>query len=256
MPCARPSATTRELADAWLHLAKLLAASGDMAGALDACTRATTADPDYGEAWVLLAGLHLDQGRPERAVAACRNALAVEPENAPALSLLGTAQQLTGNLREAAACFERAVALQPDSTDDHYKLACAYQALGELEPAREQFERTLALDAGSATAIGGLVRVHEQRGDEAAVKRLLPALLDAADRNPLVLPTLAAVAPGAGVEDSGAGKTAACLVRNDAAGQHQVAPALGGRPAVRPPARRRRRVRTPLAIQDACRRAL
>lgn len=185
----------------WTALGEVHLALGKRDDALRSFLRAADLEPANQRVLQALARLYLELGQPDKASAACRAVLAREPDQVAALGILGTANQMMGNLREAADYLGRAVALQPDNTENTYKLACACQALGELDLALSHFKRALELEPGSATAIGGLVRVHDQKGDAEAVRHLLPDLVEAAARNPLVLPTLASIAPKFGIED-------------------------------------------------------
>jgi tetratricopeptide (TPR) repeat protein len=196
-------AVQRHPADSALRaaLGEVLLALGNHAEAQRSLLRARELNPADQRALEALARLHLERGRPDKAAPACQELLAQAPEHVAALAMSGTANQMMGNLREAVEYLGRAVALAPDDAENNYKLACACQALGDPDRALTHFTRTLELDPGSAAAIGGLVRVHEQKGDAEAVRHLLPALLDAAGRSPLVLPTLAAVASKYDVED-------------------------------------------------------
>ena len=199
----------------WTALGDVCLALGKRNDALHSFQRATDLEPGNQRVLQALAGLYLELGQPDKASAACCAVLVHAPDHVATLGMLGTANQMMGNLYEAADVLGRAVTLQPDNPENTYKLACACQALGNLDMALTQFTRTLELEPGSATAIGGLARVHEQKGDTEAVKRLLPDLLEAADRNPLALPTLASIAAQYGIEDISLGKLTQSLNRVD-----------------------------------------
>ena len=199
----------------WTALGGACLTLGNRDNALQALQRAVELEPGNREALQTLAGIYLERGQAEKAAAACRALLADKPDHAAALSLLGTVNQLLGNLQEAVNCLDKAVTLQPGNAEYRYKLACACQARGELNTALAHFRRVLELEPSSATAVGGLVRVHDQKGESEEVSKLLADLMDAADRNPLVLPTLASIAPGYGIEDVSLKKLLRALDRRD-----------------------------------------
>ncbi len=186
----------------WLDLAYTYKLLGKLDEAINTYQQAINLEPVNIQALLCLAELFLQKNLISKTVVLCQQVLALEPQNVTALSLSGTAQQLQGNLYEAIEYLAAAVRHDPENPENNYKLGCVYQTIGDLENSLKFFNQTLRLQPESIMAISGLIRVYEQQGDDSKVQSLLPTLLEGANNNPHVLPTLSSVAVKHGITDN------------------------------------------------------
>ena len=181
--------------DIWIMLGNTCRETGDIRKAIEAYQHACPLQPDNLAIWEILAELQLQAGFYGHAIDTCRSILYTHPAAAFAHGIMGTALQCQGNLVEAKQSLERCVTLQPGNAVNCYKFACILQTLGELDTALHYFNQARGLAPGMSVAVGGLARVYAQKNDETALRELLEPLIKAADKDPLVLPTLASIAP-------------------------------------------------------------
>ena len=183
----------------WSLLGYVYRETGDIGKAIDAYQQAFALQPGNQAILASLAELQLQAGLFGQAINACRAILRMYADAAFAHGILGTALQSQGNLVEARQSFERCVTLQPDNAVNCYKFACCLQTLGELDEALHYFSRARNLAPDMGVAVGGMARVYAQKNDEAALRELLGSLIEAAGKDPLVLPTMASIAPRFGL---------------------------------------------------------
>jgi tetratricopeptide (TPR) repeat protein len=160
---------------AHLHRAELLAARGDVLGAVGACDaylaerpedlralalrsgflarggsideatsalrRAADAHPDLAVAWRGLGLLLLKAGRPQDASAALRTATQTDERDADAWVLRGTALLLAGRPKEAIGAYREALEKFPDRADALNNLGVAYVASGSAKSGIVNLER-------------------------------------------------------------------------------------------------------------------
>ena len=183
----------------WSMLGHIYSELGDVRKAIDVYQQALALQPGDQAILASLAELQLQAGLFGQAINTCHAILLMHPDAAFAHGILGTALQSQGNLVEARQSLERCVKLQPGNAIICYKFACCLQALGELDAALHYFSRARGLAPDMSVAVGGLARVYAQKNDEIALRELLDPLIEAAGKNPLVLPTLASIAPRFGL---------------------------------------------------------
>ena len=186
-------------AETRLILANLRLQSGDIVNAIVDLRQASHLQPANTTILKFLAELELNTGQWQPCIITCQKLLKLSTNDAAVYSLLGTALQSQGNLIEARQSLERCVMLQPDNAASCYKLACVLQTLGEPDTALHYFTQARRLAPGMSVVVGGLARVYMQKNDDVALRKLLDPLVEAAGRDPLVLPTLASIAPRFGL---------------------------------------------------------
>lgn len=158
-----------------LHKAELLAARGDVLGAVEACDgfleevpedlralalragflarggsideaiatlqRAADAHPDVGVVWRGLGLLLLRSGRAEDASHALRAATQRDERDVDALVLRGTALLLAGRPKDAIGAYREALEHHPDRADALNNLGVAYLAAGSAKSGLVNLER-------------------------------------------------------------------------------------------------------------------
>jgi tetratricopeptide (TPR) repeat protein len=123
--CAGPDA-----ARAHYERAKMLAAQGDIAGAIAAYESSVAGAPDFALAHSNLGGLYLQSGRPEDALRAYRTAVGAQPDLAPLSSNLAAALIELERYDEAIEASLCALQLAPELAAAHENLARAYRRSG------------------------------------------------------------------------------------------------------------------------------
>ncbi len=98
-----------ELSDLKVTLARMLAATGDVAGSIVRLDEVLAADPSHVAALKLKANWLIDTDRPTEAITALRTALAEAPRDAEILMLMGDAQGRDGARPLAGDSYARAV---------------------------------------------------------------------------------------------------------------------------------------------------
>jgi len=191
-----------ELSTALQRLGEIAIRQGRLMDARNLFGRLAHIAPDNQANLHTLAGLLLDTGDFTGAIRICESLLRLDPANAQVHSTAGSANQASGNLVEALKHLAQAARLEPDNAVYTYKYGCILQTLGDLDAALACFRKAAKTDSVMAVAIGGMVRVHAQRGNYEEIKGLVESLLEACTRDPLVLPTLAHIAPVLGLTDT------------------------------------------------------
>jgi tetratricopeptide (TPR) repeat protein len=184
--------------DARLHLANVLLAGGDIAGAASQYQAALEIEPNNAEAHQSLglmlqrlqrfqsaishheralalkprfAIAHISLGdayrhlaRYDDAIAQYEQALAINPQLTDAFINLGGTLQLTGRRDEAIAVYQRALTTHPGLAEAHYNLGILYADLDSFHAAVSHYERAIALRP-TAEAHNNLANVLRKRGD-------------------------------------------------------------------------------------------
>lgn len=130
------------------NLATILAARGDVAGAIDHYRRAIEADPSSFHAYNNLAVLLAQSGRTQEAIPLLQHAVKLNGAYVDARFNLGRLLGSVGRFDEAAAQFERAHQLEPDDLDILYHLAVALDEAEQGASALVCYEKLLAIDPG------------------------------------------------------------------------------------------------------------
>lgn len=122
-------------------IGRLASGAADLAGTVDAFSRAVRDDPDNPAWHRLLAGALLHHDRADDAIAEFRAALRIDPQDREALFGLGRIYLDTGRNQEAVQALRRATELKADAADALYALATALTRSGNNEEAARYFER-------------------------------------------------------------------------------------------------------------------
>jgi tetratricopeptide (TPR) repeat protein len=139
-------------AAARVHLANVLSARGDIAGALIQYKSALALDPANADAHQNL-GLALQRlGQFETALAHHQAALPISPKPAAVHVSLGDACRHLGRHDDAIAHYSQALALNPGLTDTHINLGGCFQIKGLREPAIRSYQRALRINPALAEA--------------------------------------------------------------------------------------------------------
>lgn len=127
-----------------------LAATGDIAGAIEQFQRIIEIAPDDLETWQTIAGFSLDNDLQVRQIGlpAARQALLLAPEDAATLLLMARAYSQQGDNLVALRFFQRALDAAPQEPAVHYYLGAHYLVQGENELAQQELGRTIELDEG------------------------------------------------------------------------------------------------------------
>ena len=112
-------------AEAFLVIARILAARGKTQGAITACRRALNAKPDHPAVLNLLARLLRDTDDISAAIDYCRQALVQSPDAPDILNNLGIALLESGDLDGAADALSQAISAAPQTITTYINLASA-----------------------------------------------------------------------------------------------------------------------------------
>jgi len=134
------------------NLATILAARGDVAGAIEQYRRAIEADPSSFRAYNNLAALLAQNGRTKEAIPLLQHAVKLDGTYVDGHFNLGRLLGSAGRFDEAAAQFERAHQLAPDDLDILYHLAVALDEADQAASALVYYEKLLAIDPNYADA--------------------------------------------------------------------------------------------------------
>jgi spermidine synthase len=172
----------------------LLAATGDLRGAVDAATAALRAHPDSPEAAEQLASVIADagdadrlapladalmqrfpgrpagryyrasalfmSGRAEDAAREARQLVAERPDDARALNLLGAACATLGDRGCAKSSLEASIRASPRDSSAYVNLGLFLMQSGDPAAAEARFAEALAVDPASASARNGLTQAR------------------------------------------------------------------------------------------------
>ncbi len=124
-------------------LATLLEASGDLAGAADACRLVTQWMPHRTVGWWELGTMLALQNRNADAIAAFKEVLRQDSSAAGAVLGLGSLAARGGDNDEAIRYFERALKLKPDWVQAHWGIGSVMEIMGETQEAQQHFQHAL-----------------------------------------------------------------------------------------------------------------
>jgi arylsulfatase A-like enzyme/Tfp pilus assembly protein PilF len=154
---------------AWLHLAYLERAGGDLAAAVQAARQAFELAPLDAEVVSLYANYLTESGRPKEAADLLAPYMTGVTPDIDVLTARGMALATSGRRDEALATFERARKVDPSNAMVAVNIGAVHLRSGDRTRAREAFDAALALDPGVARAENGLgvIAAAEGRWDEA-----------------------------------------------------------------------------------------
>jgi tetratricopeptide (TPR) repeat protein len=154
-------------ADAYYGLGRVRAARRDLAGAVDAYSKACALFPDFGAAHYALALVHRALGQSGQAEEQLRlyerDKDGAPPSNDPLLDevralnrsatqqvQIGIQLERQGKLEESAAAHEKALEIDSQLVQAHVNLVELYGRLGQFEKAEEHYRAAAGLDPGSS----------------------------------------------------------------------------------------------------------
>jgi arylsulfatase A-like enzyme/tetratricopeptide (TPR) repeat protein len=157
------------MALAWMQLATLERARGDLSAAIDAARRGLALRPTDSETAAILGVYLVDAGRAKEAAALLEAFAALEPPDFDVLQAHGVALARLGQREAALASFGRARRLDPTNAAVLVNEGTVRLMAGEMPAARAAFEQAIALDPGVARAWNslGVIAARERRLDDA-----------------------------------------------------------------------------------------
>jgi arylsulfatase A-like enzyme/Flp pilus assembly protein TadD len=168
---------------AYLHLAYLERARGNLAGAVAAARKAFELRPLDSESVSLYAVYLTEAGRAKEAAEVLEPYMTAVQPDLDVLTARGMALASQGRREDALATFERARAADPTSTRVLVNIGTLYLMAGDVAHARPAFEAALDIDPGVARAHNslGVIAAREGRTDEAIERWRRAVALDPRD---------------------------------------------------------------------------
>ncbi|HEY6220744.1 MAG TPA: tetratricopeptide repeat protein [Gemmatimonadaceae bacterium] len=152
-------------ASGWTNYGVTLEKLGDQRGAAAAYQKAMGVDPSYLNAWLYLARIYSAGGDVQRAVPLFNRALEIEPTNSDVNADLAELEFKMGAFPEARRYAGVAARSNPSNPRAHYYLALSADTLKDRDLARrgyEDFLRTIAGQERENSASVGYARVRLQ----------------------------------------------------------------------------------------------
>ncbi|HJS28436.1 MAG TPA: tetratricopeptide repeat protein, partial [Anaerolineales bacterium] len=136
------------------EMASIVAASGDIEGAISLFEQAIDLAPEESLYWKILANFSIQNETQilEVGLPAARQATLIDPGDPEAFDLLGQAYFALANPALAERFLRQSAGLDPDYAPAAFHLGVLYLTTGLLSPAREQLERAISLAPDSALA--------------------------------------------------------------------------------------------------------
>jgi tetratricopeptide (TPR) repeat protein len=172
-----------DMSVAYLHLAFLERARGDLNAAVEALRHAVALRPMDTETVALL-GVYLNEAGRARETADLLEPYAKAPQpDLDVLTARGIALAALGRREEALASFEAARRVDPSNPMALVNIGTVHLMAGETERARRAFEEALDMDPGLARAHNslGVIAAREGRLDDAVQSWTRAAELDPTD---------------------------------------------------------------------------
>jgi len=168
---------------AYLHLAYLERARGNIGGAVVAAHKAFELRPLDAESVSLYAVYLTEAGRPKEAAEVLAPYMTAVQPDLDVLTARGMALASLGRREEALKTFERARASDPSNARVLANIGTVYLMAGDLPHARQAFEAALDVDPGVARAHNslGVIAAREGRTDEAIERWRRAVALDPRD---------------------------------------------------------------------------
>jgi arylsulfatase A-like enzyme/Flp pilus assembly protein TadD len=168
---------------AYLHLAYLERARGNLAGAVAAARRAFELRPLDAESVSLYAVYLTEAGRAKEAADVLEPYMTAVQPDLDVLTARGMALASLGRGDEALATFERARTADPSSPKVLVNIGTIYLMAGDRGRARQAFEAALDIDTGVARAHNslGVIAAQEGRPEEAIERWRRAVALDPRD---------------------------------------------------------------------------
>ncbi|NMJ41473.1 tetratricopeptide repeat protein [Roseomonas sp. JC162] len=166
-----------ERPEAWVNIAALLAARGDLGGAEAAYRTALAREPGNLAALVNLADFEARRGHADAAESALRRAVAAHPQEAAPRFALGLALARRGQSSEALAMLAAAAALRPDEPRYPYVRAIALNDLGHREQAVAVLRANIERHPQHRDSLMALATMERDRANFAEAERLAAAVM-------------------------------------------------------------------------------
>jgi tetratricopeptide (TPR) repeat protein len=160
--------TLRKNPRAWLahnNLGNVLADRGDLAGAVEAFSRAVEVKPDYAMAYFNRGTAQSGLGRVDDALADLDRALEIDPQLAEALVNRALIREGRGETQGALEDYRRALEIAPWSAAAHSNLGNLYRKLGQGDRALVEYDEALRLDPAYAKAWNNRGSLRVEQGD-------------------------------------------------------------------------------------------
>jgi tetratricopeptide (TPR) repeat protein len=156
-------------ASGWTNYGVTLEKLGDARSAAAAYQKAMGVDPNYLNAWLYLARIYSAGGDVQRAVPLLNRALEIDPTNSDVNADLAELEFKIGAFPEARHNADVATRSNPSNPRAHYYLALAADTLKDRDLARRGFEDFLRTIAGqerenSASVGYARIRLQELKG--------------------------------------------------------------------------------------------
>ncbi|MCX7791748.1 MAG: tetratricopeptide repeat protein [Chloroflexaceae bacterium] len=152
------------LPEAYLGLAQLQRARGDIGAAMEDVERALEQRSDYAEALLFKGKLYQELGRVAEARAAYDASIRANDRIPETYYRRAMLFMQAGREDRAIRDLQRAIRLQENFPEAHYWLGRAYYAQGRLEPALKSFRRAFELNANYVDAVFFIGLVSEDLG--------------------------------------------------------------------------------------------
>jgi arylsulfatase A-like enzyme/Flp pilus assembly protein TadD len=168
---------------AYLHLAYLERARGNIGGAVAAARKAFELRPLDAESVSLYAVYLTEAGRAKEAAEVLAPYMTAVQPDLDVLTARGMALASLDRRQEALETFQRARATDPSNARVLVNIGTVYLMAGDLARARQAFEAALDVDAGVARAHNslGVIAAREGRTDEAIERWRRAVALDPRD---------------------------------------------------------------------------
>jgi spermidine synthase len=147
-----------------IELSRLLAATGDTAGALSAAHTAVGRSPLNPRAHQQIASVLADAGDVDRLAAALARLRSLDPSGADTRHYTAVVAFMRGDFQGAVREGEATVALDPKHAKARNLVGAARASLGDLSAAREAFAAAIAIDPQDPSPYVNLGRLHLQTG--------------------------------------------------------------------------------------------
>ena len=161
--CLNESCVLSPSADGLILLASALANLGRLEQARDTIQRALEMEPDNDEAWHNLGAYTLDEN-PLEAERAFRRALELNPTRSDSYGGIGRACLAQGKISDAIDAAQEGLERNPLDGICHLVVGAGLERLMDLDGAEATYSKAYRCDFDKVTALLGVARVCERRG--------------------------------------------------------------------------------------------
>jgi tetratricopeptide (TPR) repeat protein len=158
-----------KLAAPYVTQARMSAAAGQTAVALEQAQKAIKLDPHSADAQGALAQVYQAQGRTDDAIAAVQKAIDLAPEDSASIWVvrLGNYYFAKGDIKNAAAQWRKGIEMDPENVNAMANLGLANMQLGKLDDAHEELQSAVAMQPSAAnyTGLGNVLMLKGNYSD-------------------------------------------------------------------------------------------